>query len=142
MNTAVAELEAPPTEDRPAAEWKQAANDEHDTWHLDRYSTAKRGYVSQYTNGCGYNWQAYRGDHCLSGSAPDRDAAMAAAEATLALPVDEFNARVLAKLTEELFELEKQILDVAPSSQLLPGYHAGYEAGVAAIRSRIEEALQ
>lgn len=112
-----------------------------DTWHrrIDGYQTY--GYIRQYEGSDSHNWQAVRNGYRLSGIVAGRDAAMAAAEAALAMPIDEFNAWVAIELKETLTRLERDLLSLCPDSQFLPGYHAGYEAGVADTKSKIEAVL-
>lgn len=47
----------------------------------------------------------------------------------MALPIEEFNRRVTAELIDDLRKIERDIMRLSPATDLLPGYHAGYEAG-------------
>lgn len=111
--------------------WRRGAN--YDTY----------GYVAKLDYVSGYNWQAVRNglDNRISGSAPTPEAAMAAADAALAMPFETFAAQVVQELVDQLRGIEAQIIALSPTREILPGYHAGYEAGVAETRRRIEEAL-
>lgn len=100
------------------------------------------GHITQYEGSDSYCWQAVRGEDRLSGIAVGREAAMAMAEETLALPVEEFNSRIVAEYVDTLRALEKKILRLSPASDLLPGYHAGYEAGAADIKRRLSTLLE
>lgn len=111
-------------------------------WRKDQYAY-NSGYVCAYGNHTrGYNWQAIRGEHRISGSEDTPEAAMAAAEAGMALSDEAFSAIVAADLKEKLCNLEQELIALCPDEKLLPGYRAGFEAGYAACRQRIEEALQ
>ncbi len=121
-------------------DWKR--NEKADTDQWDRVF-AERIYchVTQYSGSDSYCWQTARGDFRLAGVVRGREAAMEAAEETMALPVDEFNRRVTAELIDDLRKIERDIMRLSPTTDLLPGYHAGYEAGTADTRRRIVAAL-
>ena len=97
--------------------------------------------VSQYEGTDNYFWQAARADDRLSGIARGKLTAMLQAEDTMALPIEEFNRLLAAKLIEEFQQMERDILRLSPSTDLIPGYHAGYEAGVADVKRRIAAAI-
>lgn len=122
------------------AAWTQDTAARTDTWDRD---ITHRTYchIAQYEGTDRYCWQAVQGDYRLSGIETGREAAMAQADATMALPADEFNAQVAADLKETLLDIERKLLNLEPASTLLPGYHAGFEAGFAHARRKIGEAL-
>lgn len=120
-------------------EWTQKPGRPEDTWIAE--IPGGHGYIAEYSPGSDYNWQAWRGAGSISGSAPDRDAAMAAAEAGLAMPIDEFNVLAAASVREDMQRIEKKLIAITGSSDGLPGYAAGFEAGFAAARKKIEEAF-
>lgn len=99
-------------------------------------------YVHQYENSDDCCWQVARSEGRLSGLIRGRDASMAKAEAVMALPVDEFKARVVAEMIDKMREIERDIVRLAPATDILPGYHAGYEAGVAAMKRKIEAVME
>ncbi|MFH2082051.1 MAG: hypothetical protein ABIK08_11270 [Pseudomonadota bacterium] len=134
-----ADLEQP-TVDLNPAEWEQDVNADTDTWNR-RSATGTRCHISQYAGSDRYFWQTVRGDFRISGAVLGRLAAMNAAEETMALPVEEFNRQVTADLIDDLRRIERDILRLSPNTEILPGYHAGYEAGVADIKRRIEAAI-
>jgi hypothetical protein len=120
--------------------WTQDLGAKTDTWTRETdYRTYCR--ISQYEGSDRYCWQAVRGDHRLADIVTGRAAAMAQADATMALLPDEFNARVTTDLMESLRNIERQLLDLNPTSTLLPGYHTGFEAGFAHAKRLIGEAL-
>lgn len=120
------------------AQWTQDTAARTDTWNRE-ISVQTYCYICQYEGCDRYCWQAVRGDYRLSGIVTGREAAMAQADATMTLPADEFNAQVAADLKETLLDLERKLLDLEPASTLLPGYHAGFEAGFAHARRKIGE---
>ncbi|MDT3708135.1 MAG: hypothetical protein ROZ09_15035 [Thiobacillus sp.] len=122
-------------------DWKQNLKAETDQW--DRIF-AERTYchVTQYSGSDSYCWQTARGDFRLAGVIRGRDAAMRQAEETMALPIDEFNRRVTAELIDDLRKIERDIMRLSPATDLLPGYHAGYEAGAADVKRRIAAAIE
>lgn len=97
--------------------------------------------ISNYEGSDDYFWQAVRGDARLHAIARGREVAMQKADEMIALPIEEFNARAVEKLVEDLREIELAIMRLAPSHEILPGYHAGYEAGVADIKRKIAAAI-
>lgn len=118
---------------------KQRADD-LDSWKWN-VADGIYGLAIQYANTDDYNWQAVRGAFRLSGIEEGRTAAMHMAEEILALPTEEFNRRVAVELFDRLKEIERNIHTLYPSADILPGYHAGYEAGVADTKRRIVEAM-
>ncbi len=110
------------------------------TYHKDRYAQ-RAGYVAQYEGTDSYNWQDIRYGHRLSGIVEGAEAAMAACDASMALSDEEFNARVAATLITELKRLEKELLALQPTTTLLTGYHAGFDAGFAKARESVLAAL-
>lgn len=87
-------------------------------------------------------WQAVRNRFRLSGVVTGVDAAKAEAERALALPIDEFNRLVVEDLRNDIKKLERDILTLAPETNLLPGYHAGYEAGTADMKRKVAAVLE
>lgn len=120
--------------------WKKDAKAETDCWDLE-IEERVYGHITQYAGSDRYCWQAVRSDFRLSGIVAGREAAANAAEETLALPIEEFNRRVTAELIDDLRKIERDILRLSPAAEILPGYHAGYEAGAADVRRRITDAL-
>lgn len=120
--------------------WKQNEQADTDQWDWE-ISDRTYSHITQYAGKNSYCWQAVRGDFRLSGIAIGRDAAISQAEEIMTLPVDEFNRRVTVELIDKFREIERDILRLSPSTDLLPGYHAGYEAGSADIRRRIAAAM-
>lgn len=114
---------------------------EKEVWerHIEQHNIY--GYCSRYENNGLWNWQAVRGANRLSDICPTMDGAMACADAVLALPVTEFNTRVAAVLRQELQELERKLIALAPDLVLLPGYHAGYETGFNDARQKVLNAI-
>lgn len=120
--------------------WAQDRADKKDKW--DRTDTnGTRGYVRKFEHAYGYFWQAERNDYRLTGSGVDREAAMAKADEAMALPTDEFNRRICENLMIDIRRIERAILQLSPHTDLLPGYHAGYEAGLAHARQLVASAL-
>lgn len=120
--------------------WTQEPDADTDSWERVIDATTKCKII-QYAGRDDYWWQTTRGEGSLSGIKRGRYTAMDEADAALALPTAEFNARVVAKLIDELRKTERAIVRLAPATEILPGYHAGYEAGMADTRRRIEAAL-
>ena len=120
--------------------WTQDQTARTDSWDW-KIEARTYGYVTQYAGSESYCWQAVRGDFRLAGIEVGRGAAMNRAEETLALPIDEFNQRVTVELINDLRKIERDILRLSPATEILPGYHAGYEAGASDVRRRIAEAL-
>jgi hypothetical protein len=120
--------------------WKQNTEAATDQWDWE-IADRTYGHITQYTGSDRYCWQAVRGDFRLAGTAVGRDASISQAEEIMALPIDEFNRRVTVELIDQLRKTERDILRLSPSAEILPGYHAGYEAGVADIRRRITAAI-
>lgn len=120
--------------------WQQKTKADTETWER-RLDFHTYGIVSNYQGTNTYCWQAVRGDFRLSGVIEGADAGMTQADATLDLPIDEYNARVANEVRKDLLELERKLLRLLPDGRLLPGYHAGYEAGMAETKRKIEAAL-
>jgi len=120
--------------------WAQDKKADTDCWDLE-IGERIYGHITQYAGSERYCWQAVRGDFRLAGIEVGREAAANLAEETLALPVDEFNRRVTVELIDDLRKIERDILRLSPAAEILPGYHAGYEAGASDVRRRIAEAL-
>ena len=120
--------------------WVQNTKAETDQW--DRVF-AERTYchISQYSGSEEYCWQAVRGDFRLAGLARGRETAMERAEEIMALSIEEFNLKVTADLIDDLRKIERDIMRLSPTTKLLPGYHAGYEAGIADVKRRIAAAI-
>lgn len=125
---------------QPTPTWIQDPTAPTDKW-TRRIEYCVYGYICQYEGSNDYCWQARRGGHVLTGIVEGRDAAMAAADDTLALPVEKFNARVAVELRAQMKQLEKDLLALQPDADLLPGYHAGFEAGAASVRQQIAAVL-
>jgi len=121
--------------------WTKDTDAKTDCWERE-LGNQVRGHITQYEGTDRYCWQAVRGEYRLADIVTGRDAAMAQADATLALPIEEFNALVSAELEENLRKIERQLLAINPTADILPGYHAGYEAGVADTRRRIAQAIE
>lgn len=123
-------------------EWQRDETDtKRATYHKGRY-TRREGYVAQYEGSDSYNWQDIRDGHRLSGIVEGAADAMTACDASMALADEEFKARVAATLVTELKRLEKELLALQPTTALLPGYHAGFEAGFAKARNSVLAALE
>lgn len=120
--------------------WNKRQDRDTDDWER-KTGTDDYCAITQYEGTHSYCWHAVRGEARLHGVIYGRDAAMQQADAIMALPVEEFNARAVAKLIDELRELEGRILRLAPTSSVLPGYHAGFEAGAANVKRTIATAL-
>lgn len=122
----------------PPITWKREETiTDREVWTTDGYYSTTGGYVSQYIGTNNYYWHDARRGHKLSGIETGVDAAMAACEAAMALPDDEFNNRVAAELKESLKRIEAQLLELQPDTALLPGYHTGFEAGYAKARDAV-----
>ena len=123
-------------------DWKR---DESVTTHAVYYRGGrydnKHGYVSQYAGEDRYNWQDIRGGHRLSSIETGAEAAMAACDASMALSDDEFNARAAAALIDDIMRFEERLIELQPNTTLLPGYHAGFEAGFTKARESVLAAL-
>lgn len=111
----------------------QAATDQWD-WVID---AGTYSHITQYSGTEDYCFQAIRGEFRLAGIIAGRSSAMLQAVELMALPIEEFNRRVMVELIDELRKVESKILRLSPGTDLLPGYHAGFEDGVADIRRRI-----
>ncbi len=122
------------------AAWTQDTAARTDTWDRD-ISHRTYCHIAQYEGTDRYCWQAVHGDYRLSGIEPGREAAMAQADATMALPLDEFNAQVSAAIKETMADLERKLLNIDPTAALLPGYHIGFQDGIAHARRLVGEAL-
>lgn len=124
----------------PATPWKQNLEAPTDQW--DRHDeSGDCGYISKYKGSDDYYWQTVRNNFRLAGIVVGREAAIAAADAKLALPIDDFNALVAADLIKNLRKLEQDLLILQPGGDYLPGYQAGYKAGQAAMKRKIEAVL-
>lgn len=121
-------------------DWKQNPDAETDRWDR-RFAGAVHCLVTQYAGSADYCWQTVRGNYRIYGIARGRDSAMQRAEETMALPIDEFNQVVAAELVDKLREIERDLLRLSPTAAIIPGYHAGYEAGVADVKRRIAAAI-
>lgn len=121
-------------------EWKRDHEAATDT-RTCRIEDCVLGYISQYPDINRYNWQAIRGQFRLTGIEADSDAAIACAEEALALPIEEFNRLVAKDLIDDFQRIERDILLLSPGTKLLPGYRAGYDAGVADIKRKVASAL-
>lgn len=106
------------------------------------YGDDQQGYVAQYEGSNRYNWQAIRGEFRLSGIVEGAAAAMEMCDVTLALPVEEFNARVAADLIAEMRVKEAQIQLLMPNTTILPGYEAGVMAGYEKARAAVMNTLE
>lgn len=122
------------------AQWEQDANAGTDQWNRV-FAPRTLCHITQYAGSNSYCWQTVRGDFRLAGVMEGREAAMKQSEEIMALPVDEFNRRVTAELVDDLRKIERDIMLLSPSTEILPGYHAGYEAGVADVKRRIAASL-
>lgn len=97
--------------------------------------------ITNYSGSDDYCWHAVRGKARLHGITRGSEASMRHADEIMALPVDEFNARAVANLLDELREIERTILSIAPSAEILPGYQAGYENGAADVKRALAAAI-
>lgn len=122
------------------SEWIVSPNSDGKKFDLPREG-GNYGFVSQYDRGDWY-WAASRGDERVSGIVDTFDEATAAAERWLDASMEDFNTEVAQSLLDDIKNLERRLFSVAPNSALLIGYHEGFKAGEAAMRKRIEEALQ
>ena len=120
--------------------WQKEANSATDQW---RRPCGGHDYalITQYATSASYCWQAVRGGYRISGIVEGRTTAMAVADDIMALPIDEYNAIVAADLRADLLAIEKKILALQPDTALLPGFHAGYEAGVEDTKRKIAALL-
>lgn len=121
-------------------DWLASAADQR-TWNRGTSHRTESGYAHRYDNSEDANWQAWRNGFCLSGIMRGLDAAKAMADEMLALPIEEFNARCAVSLREDLKKNERDLLRLQPDTHLLPGFHAGYEQGVADTKRKIEAVL-
>lgn len=133
-----ANLKVPVCESLPG--WKFDPEADTDVW---RREFASRVYcvVTQYSGSDDYCWQTVRGGDRLAGVVRGPVAAMFKAEEVMALPIEEFNRLVVAELIDDFHQMERDILRLSPSTVLIPGYHAGYEAGVADVKRRVAAAI-
>lgn len=123
------------------ATWKQDVSSVTDTWDC-KIGPCDHLHISSFSpDSDRYSCQTWRGGFCLSSVVAGREAAMAKAEERLALPIEEFNARVADELFDRLRQIEGELLRLQPNADFLPGYHAGYEAGVADTKRKIEAVL-
>lgn len=97
--------------------------------------------ITNYAGSDDYCWHVIRGDARLHAIIHGSEAAMKKADEIMALPIDEFNARAVAVLINEIREIERQIMRIGPHADILPGYQAGYEAGIADIKRKIAAAI-
>lgn len=123
------------------------------TWEQDVHAIAEQwdfviadgiyGHITNYAGTDDYCWQAVRNEFRLAGIIAGRDAAMRQSEEIMALPIEEFNRRIIIDLTVEFRRIERDILRLSNSQSpyLIPGYHAGFKDGVADVKSRIAEVL-
>lgn len=121
--------------------WIQRQDAPKETWEREDEGGNIIGYVSKYAGSDGFNWQAIRTDARLGGSAPSSPWAMGLADAALAMPIEQFYAAAASELLKEIQELEQKILALCPDTPLLPGFQAGYAAGLEEARRRVTEAL-
>ena len=142
MNLALVQdsVASPPDAEKPVHEWVQDHKASKETWNRED-GAGGYCYIGKYIGSGGYNWQAWRGEIRLSGSADSREAAMQLADEMIALPVEEFNERGLIDLVDNLRRIEQKIARLSPTASILPGYHTGYEAGLAEAKRRIEQTL-
>lgn len=123
-----------------SADWTQDITAKTDTWDREISHTVYC-HVTNYEGTDRYCWQAVRGEYRIADIVTGREAAMAQADATMALSRDEFNAIVSADLTEAMREIERKLLAINPTMSVLPGYHSGFKAGFAHARGLIDLAL-
>jgi hypothetical protein len=120
--------------------WQQEDYEGRAIWNL-KICDGTYLYVGNYAGTDDYSVQVRRNNFCISSIETGLDHAKAIAEARLALPIEEFNAIVAAELKRDMLRIEQDLLRLQPDTQLLPGYHAGYEAGVADTKRKIEAVL-
>lgn len=121
--------------------WAQRQDATTETWERKDEDGKIIGYVAKYAGSAGFNWQAIRGDERVSGSASTSIEGMAATDTRLALSIEQFNVLVTGQLLKEIQTLEQRILAIRPETPLLPGYQAGYAAGLDEALRRVTEAL-
>lgn len=134
MNTATAD-------EAVTASWTQDVTAKTDRWNISMPDAGGHAYICQYEGRDDYYWMAYRLGGEMSGIVVGREAAMRTAAEMMAMPIDAFREQVVAELRDKLRGIERDILRVMPAAEILPGYQAGFEAGYAACRQRIETAL-
>ena len=122
--------------------WKQDTTSPTDCWERSHAeSGGDIGYIRRYDTSNDYLWQVFRSTFHLAGNAPGRDLALAAADAALGMPIEEFNALVAADLKIKLLDLEKELLRLEPSANFTPGFRIGFEAGQAYVKEKIMEVM-
>lgn len=126
--------------ENPESTWQQDTDADTDAWRRRiRSSTYCR--IIQYAGTDNYYWATTRNDFRLSGITKGRDSAMADADRHMDMPIESFNSMVAAEMIDKLREIEKDLLRLQPDINLLPGYHAGYEAGAEETRQRVAAVL-
>jgi len=123
-----------------APTWQQDTSAKTDTWRL-RICEGTRCSVTQYEGSDNYCWQVYRDGFYQGGIVAGREAAIAKAAEMLDMPIEEYNALVADELKAELHEIERKLLKLQPDTNLLSGYHIGYQAGVVDTKRKIEAVL-
>ena len=121
-----------------SSDWKQDETAPTDLWN--RYAGASnddRGYIRQYEGSSNYYWHTKRGGFTIAGLRSSRETAMTAANEALEMPLEEFNAQVVARLKNELLDIERDLLRLQPDADVSPGYRIGFEAGQAYVKEKI-----
>ena len=116
-------------------------------WNTEAYVLAddqrkEEAFVSVYKDRQDCFYKVERGLASLSGIKDSLEQAIDEAERLTDMPIDKFNELAIAALEEELASLERKILNISPTTDILRGYHAGYDAGVKATKQQIINALQ
>ena len=120
--------------------WQKDTNAATDHWRR-RIDFDTYAIITQHEDRTDYCWQAVRGDFRISSIVEGRTPAMSMADSAIDLPIDEFNAIVAADLRADLKAIEKKLLILQPDTTLLPGFHAGYEAGAEDMKRKIAAVL-
>jgi hypothetical protein len=120
--------------------WQQETYEGRAIWQF-KISDGTYLYVGNYAGTDDYSVQVRRNHFLISSIETGLDHAKEIAEARLSLPIEEFNAIVAAELRRDMLKIEQDLLRLQPDSQLLPGYHAGYEAGIADTKRKIKAVL-
>lgn len=123
-------------------EWEQEASAYPDRWkrRLDEPGW-NCGFIHRYEGTNGYCWQAVRHGFRMSGTRQGREAALAAADAALALPIEQFNALAAAEIRIKIADLERDLLKLQPETDVSPGYRIGFAAGQEAMQQKIMAVL-
>lgn len=122
--------------------WKQNTSARTDEWRRMTDDVDQYCLISQYEGQSNYCWQTARGIGRLAGISASSEEAMAEADKHLEMPIEEFNNIAAREVLEQITRLEKTLMSLAPNTEFLPGYSAGYEAGFEEARRRVTEAFK